>query len=96
MVLVSAGEGALEGWDALDPLYEAVRAQPAALEWTVSGGAEPSVLVSVEATDVAAAREAAQEVVAAAIERIGRPGSAEAMLVFAEDGRVAYQRPEPS
>jgi hypothetical protein len=56
MVLVTAGEGALEGWDALDPLVEAVGAQPAALEWTVAGGAEPSVLVSVEATDVAAAR----------------------------------------
>ena len=96
MVLVTAGEGALEGWDALDPLYEAVRAQPAALEWTVSGGAEPSVLVSVEATDVAAAREVAQGVVGAALEEIARPGSAVAQIVFAEDGRVAYERPTPS
>jgi hypothetical protein len=59
MVLVKAGEGPLEGGDALDRLFEAVGAQAATLGASVAGGDEPSVLVSVEATDVAAAREAA-------------------------------------
>jgi hypothetical protein len=54
------------------------------------------VLVSVEATDVAAAREIAQGVVGAALEQIGRAGRAVAMSVFADDGRVAYQRSESS
>jgi hypothetical protein len=62
----------------------------------VAGGDKPTVLVSVEATDVAAAREIAQGVVGAALEQIGRAGRAVAMSVFAEDGRVAYQRSESS
>jgi hypothetical protein len=96
MVAVTAGDGLLERWDAVDPLLDAVEAQPATLGASVAGGAEPSVLVSVDAMDVAAAREVAEEVVGAALERIGRPGSAEAVSVFAEDGRVAYQRSESS
>jgi hypothetical protein len=76
MVLVTAGDGPLEGWDALDPLGEAVGAQPGTVEATVAGGDNPTVLVSVEATDVAAAREVAQGAVGAALEEITRPGSA--------------------
>ena len=64
MVLVEAGEGLLEP-DAVDRLGEAVSAQAATLEASVAGGAEPSVLVSVEARDVADAREVAQGVVGA-------------------------------
>jgi hypothetical protein len=52
------------------------------------------VLVSVEAADVGAAREAARRLVRAAPEEVGRPGSAEAASVFAEDGRVVHERPE--
>jgi hypothetical protein len=96
VVLVTAGEGALEGWDALDPLLEAVEAQPATLGVSVAGGAEPSVFVSVEAEDVPAAREAAESIVGAALERVGRVVSAVAVSVFAEDGRVVFERSEGS
>jgi hypothetical protein len=96
MVLVTAGDGPLEGGDALDRLAEAVAAQAGALEASVASGDEPSALVSVQAADVAAARGVAVEVVGAALERVGRPGSAEAMSVFAEDGRMAYERSQPS
>jgi hypothetical protein len=96
MVLVKAGDGSLQGEDALDRLAEAVGAQPATLAASVAGGNEPTAFVSVEAEDVAAAREAAQTVVGAALERVGRAGSAEALIVFAEDGRVAYRRSESS
>ena len=47
-------------------------AQAATLEASVAGGAEGSVLVSVEALYVAAAREVAQGVVGTGLERIGR------------------------
>jgi hypothetical protein len=62
----------------------------------VAEGAEPSVLVSVEASDVAAAGEVAQGVVGAGLERVGRAGRAVAMSVFAEDGRVAWEGSESS
>jgi hypothetical protein len=88
MVLVVVGDGPLAGRDPVDRLGEAVSAQPGTLGASVAGGDEPSVLVSAEATDVAAAREAARGIVAAALERVGRPGPAQAMSVFAEDGRV--------
>jgi hypothetical protein len=96
IVLVKAGDGPLEGGDAVDQLGEAVAAQAATLEASVAAGAEPSVLVSVEASDVADAREVAQGVVGAGLERVGGSGRAVAMIVFAEDGRVAYQRSESS
>jgi hypothetical protein len=51
MVLVKAGDGPLEGGDAVDQLGEAVAAQAATLEASVAAGAEPSVVVSVEALD---------------------------------------------
>jgi hypothetical protein len=75
MVLVKAGDGLLEGGDAVDQLDEAVAAQAATLEASVAAGAEASVLVSVEAKDVAAAREAARRIVGTALERVGRSGA---------------------
>jgi hypothetical protein len=80
----------------VDRVGEAVAAQAAALEVSVAGGAEGSVLVSVEALYVAAAREVAQGVVGTGLERVGRSGRAVAVIVFAEDGRVAYRRSESS
>src|ERR687895_342516 len=77
-------------------LGEPVAAQAAALEASVAAGAEGSVLVSVEALYVAAAREVAQGVVGTGLERVGRSGRAVAVIVFAEDGRVAYRRSESS
>jgi hypothetical protein len=38
--------------------------------------------------------EVAQGVVGAGLERVGGSGRVVAMIVFAEDGRVAYQRSE--
>jgi hypothetical protein len=96
MVLVKAGDGLLEGGDAVDQLGEAVPAQAAALEASVAVGAAASVLVSAYALDVADAREVAHGVVGAGLERIGRAGRAVAMSVFAEDGRVAYRRSKSS
>jgi hypothetical protein len=60
----------------------------------VASGDEPTAFVSVEAADVAAAREAAQSIVGAALERVRRGGSAFATIVFAEDGRVAFEPSE--
>ncbi len=94
MVLVKAGDGPLDDGAPLGRLVEAVGAHPATLGSSVASGDEPTAFVSVEATDVAAASEAAQAIVAAALERVGRAGAAVAMTVFAEDGRVAYQRSE--
>ena len=59
----------------------------------MASGDEPTAFVSVEAADVAAAREAAQSIVGAALER-RRGGSAFATIVFAEDGRVAFEPSE--
>jgi hypothetical protein len=73
-----------------------VPAQAATLEASVAEGAEPSVLVSVEARAVADASEVAQGAVGAGLEGVGRSGRVVAMIVFAEDGRVAYQRSESS
>ena len=72
IVLVEAGDGAPGSGDAVDRLRDAVLAQAATLEASVAGGAEGSVLVSVEALYVAAAREVAQGVVGAGLERVGR------------------------
>jgi hypothetical protein len=73
-----------------------VPAQAATLEASVAAGAEHSVLPCVEARDVADAAEAAQGVVGAGLERVGGSGRMVATIVFAEDGRVAYQRSESS
>jgi hypothetical protein len=76
MVLVRAGDGLLEGGEAVDQLGEAVAAQAATLEASVAEGAEPSVLVSVEALDVADAREVARGISApgsiASVGAVGR------------------------
>ena len=71
-------------------------AQAAALEASVAAGAEGSVLVSVEAPEVADAGEVAQGVVGAGARARRSAWSAVAMSVFAEDGRVAYRRSESS
>jgi hypothetical protein len=96
MVLVKAGDGPLAGGDAVDRLGGAVPTQAATLEASVAADTESSVLVSVGARDVADAREVAQGAVGAGLERVGRAGRAVAMIVFAEDGRVAYRRSESS
>jgi hypothetical protein len=96
MVLVEELGGPLESSDVVDRLLEAVEAQPGTLGASVAAGADPSVFLPVEATDVAAAREAAHGAVAAALERVGRAGPAVVASVFAEDGRVAYERSRSS
>jgi hypothetical protein len=96
MVLVAAGTARWKARTRSTGWPRPLGAQPATLAASVAGGDEPTAFVSVEATDVAAAREAGETVVGTALERVGRSGQAVAMIVFAEDGRVAYERSESS
>jgi hypothetical protein len=93
MVLVRARDGPLEGGDLVDQLGEARGGTSGGARGVGGGQREPSVLVSVGAGDVAAARAVAQGAVGAALELVGRPGRAVAMRMFGEDGRLACSAP---
>jgi hypothetical protein len=95
-VFVLAGDEALGGVAALDRLAAAMEAQAAHFGFSVAGGAQPSVFLSIEASDVTEARHRAESIVEAALASIDRAASVRATQVYDVDGRIAFDATSPN
>jgi hypothetical protein len=95
-VFVLAGDDALGGVAALDQIAEAMEAQAAHLGFSVAGGAQPSVVLSIEASNVTEARRRAESIVETALASINRAASAWATHVYDADGRIAFDATPPN
>src|SRR3954463_633881 len=94
-VFVLAGNEALGGFAVLDQLVEAMEAQAGQLGFSVAGGAQPSVFLSLEASNVTEARRQAESIVEAALASINCAASVRATQVYDVEGRITFDATVP-